>query len=162
MFMETTLVPCNSQAEIDSCSSNTFFIPPTKSSTISCISERKQRGNFSDAEIINNCMSPEKRKSLMPTEQNDLKFITKLKTSNSPEKRFNALAPSEYGKFVLINRNVKISSSEMANFDYPVDVLSCSQIKEIKNLHQEEYLKLKDKGFKTSKEKKKSIACNLF
>lgn len=162
MLMETTLVPCNSHAEIDSCSSKEFFIPPTKTSTISCISERKQRASFSDVEIINNCMSPEKRKSLMPTEQSDLKFITKFKTSNSPQKRFNALAPSEYGKYVLGNHNVKICNSEMVTFDYPVDILSCNQIKEIKNLHQEEYLILKDKGFKASKQKKKTIACNIF
>lgn len=160
--METTLVPCNSLAEIDTAVSSTQCSPITKVSTSAGNSERKQRASFTDVEIINNCMSPEKRKTLMLTEHNNLKFLMKIKTSRYPEKKFKALAPSEYEKYILELYKVQISNNEAITYNYPSDILGSRQLKEIKTLHPNEFSKLKIKEFKLPKQKKKSTSCEIF
>ncbi|OMJ71425.1 hypothetical protein SteCoe_30359 [Stentor coeruleus] len=160
--METTLVPCNSLAEIDTAVSSTQCSPITKANTSAGNSERKQRVSFSDVEIINNCMSPEKRKTLMLTEHSNFKFLTKMKTSRYPKKKFKALAPSEYEKYVIELYKVQTSNTDFITYNYPSDILGSKQLKEIKTLHQEEFSKIKIKEFKLPKKTKKSTACEIF
>ena len=148
--MQGTLVPCNSLCDFDlsSESSQTSSQTSTANSTPQMLNKLKRRSRAIEADysIIEKTMSIERKKTLMCTEQSSFQVLHKLKTKKLPGKKFSAMIPSEYEKFMIKQLNIKVNQVDSIKYQYPDDINNES---------------INDKEFKTKK-KHRSTTCVMF
>ena len=82
----------------------------------------------------------------MCTEQSSFQVLHKLKTKKLPGKKFSAMIPSEYEKFMIKQLNIKVNQVDSIKYQYPDDINNES---------------INDKEFKTKK-KHRSTTCVMF
>ena len=79
---------------------------------------------------------PAERRKTLITEQDSFIVLKKVVTTNFPKKKYNALMPNEYTKYILETNGIKINGFPSNKYNYPPSVLSNSQIDEIKILRK--------------------------
>ena len=158
-IMEEINAPCNSLADEDSNVTTSVNTPETDKTFTTAKSTRKSRLSIPDYDIIQLAITPERKKTLMCTEQNNFIVLHKFKSPKYPKKKFSAVAPTEYSKFALQRNKIAITANNDIRFQYPEAILSSQQIKGLSN---EEYLKLKEGNFKINQKKAKTSICLLF
>ena len=161
--METTVVPCNSLADLGSELLTSFNSPLFSNDTSVTRSLRRSKASISDFQIIQECMSPERKKTLICAEQSNFSILHKFKIPASPIKKFKARAPSEYEKYIMKIEKINDKKTESVRYEYPEDVLSCKEIREIKNLQPEEFSNMKNASFRGKGHRRnKTSACAIF
>lgn len=124
--MKNTIVPCNSLAAFDS-EPMTGPDSPLQNSGFSPLKNtKKARMSEPDVKIIQNAMSVERRKTLMCTEQSNFQVLQNIKL---PGKKYGALCPTEYQKFVIKNLKIKTKAEEGVRYEYPRDHTQCKAVK---------------------------------
>lgn len=98
----------------------------------------------------------DRRKTLLITEQSELLYLKRSIPMNFPKKKFRALVPDEYSKFILKENRVQLNtfSDPMIKYIYPSQILSNSQIDKLKS---DEFFRLKSKCYKSSVRRLKTI-----
>ena len=148
--MQEALAPCNSVSNLEDSIdlSKTSSQTSTANSTPQMSSKLKRRSRVSEADdsIIEKVMSIERKKTLMCTEQSSFLTLHKLNTKKLPGKKFSALVPGEYQKFMIKQLHVKVNQLESIKYQYPDELAVESNI---------------DLEFKR-KQKSRSTTCILF
>ena len=81
--------------------------------------KRRSRVSEADDSIIEKVMSIERKKTLMCTEQSSFITLHKIKSKKLPGKKFSALVPSEYEKFMIKQLNIKVNQVDCIKYQYP-------------------------------------------
>jgi hypothetical protein len=125
--MDSTLVPCNSFAEPETDVLPSFYSSGLGTFSSVTRSARRSKISISDFEIIQECMSLERKKTLMCTEQSNFKILHKFRVPSTPKKKFKARAPSEYNKYILKLNNFAENKSNEVKYKYPLSEPSTNE-----------------------------------
>ena len=159
--MKLPIVPCNSKVQIFH---NQLSIT-SQDSGISCGStnmSKKSRMTVTDFEIIRKSMSPQRKKTLMCTEQSNFQILNKIKSTNSPLKKFNTIIPSEYGKFIISEQDIRIIPIESIKYTYPENVMTCRELSLIKTLQPDTFSEIQKSVYKEKSHQNRTSVCLIF
>ena len=102
-------------------------------------------------------LSKERRRTLMISEQDNFMQLIKQTPANFPKKKFKAVVPHEYSKFVLNMGRVSLNQDYTAKYIYPRDVLTNSQIDQLKCLQSNIFIQVKSECYKSAQSRLKSF-----
>jgi hypothetical protein len=156
-----TIVPCNSFIDLKNEDTKPYNSPTTDKTACSTRFNRRSKLSMTDIQIIQSSMTPQRKKTLMITEQSNFILLNDFKTQNFPKKKFKTKVPSEYTKHILEKNKMDIKNNDNVKYSYPDNVLSCDQIDRIMRLDPQEYSKLKSTQFNTNHKRNKSN-CSVF
>jgi hypothetical protein len=148
--MQASLVPCNSLADFDDSSESSQASTANSTPQMPNKVKRKSRASETDFSIIEKSMSIERKKTLMCTEQSTFGLLHKLKTKKLPGKKYSAMAPSEYEKYIIKTLNIHVGRSDGLKYEYPKEF----------ELKSEENGKISEKD--GNKRKTRSTTCRVF
>jgi hypothetical protein len=112
-------------------------------------SRKKSKKSFRvDRDVKSPIISSDRRKTLLISEQSNYLFLKKVTTNNFPKKKYRALAPKDYSKFILHSDGISLSINQSLKYKYPESVLSNLEIDQLKLIKNTVFSELKSKCYK--------------
>ena len=104
-------------------------------------------------------ISNEHRKTLMISEQDNFILLKRCTPTNFPRKKYKALVPHEYTKYILKSKRINLRQREcnIAKYAYPSNILSNSEIEKLKSEHSSAFFDLKSSCYNSIHERLHTI-----